>query len=147
MSANAPKKWPYAAGALLAGALSGLGLLISGMTNPANVMAFLDVTGAWDPRLALVMAAAVAVAAPAYGWARRHRQTLTGEPLHLPGTRHIDARLVTGSLLFGTGWGLAGICPGPGLVASALGQQQALLFVLAMVAGMLVWHAVARPKN
>mgnify|MGYP000894205061 CR=1 FL=1 len=132
------------AGALLAGGLFGLGLLVSGMTEPANVIGFLDVTGAWNPRLALVMASAVAVAAPAFWWAGRRRQTLAGQPVHLPGTHGIDRKLRAGSLLFGIGWGLAGICPGPGIVASALGSGQALLFVAAMGAGMLGWRLLAR---
>lgn len=141
-----PADWRHAASALLAGALFGVGLVVSGMTDPANVIAFLDVTGAWDPRLAFVMAAAVAVAAPAFWWVQRRQRTLAGEPAHLPGTRGIDRRLVLGSLLFGIGWGLAGICPGPGLVASALGSAQALLFVLAMLAGMLAWRWFGRPR-
>lgn len=129
----------HAAVALLAGALFGLGLLISGMTDPANVIAFLDVTGAWDPRLAFVMGSAVAVAAPAFWWVQRRQRTLLAEPAHLPGTRGIDRRLVAGSLLFGIGWGLAGICPGPGLVAAALGSRGALLFTAAMLAGMALF--------
>ena len=128
-----------AAVALLAGALFGLGLVISGMTDPANVIAFLDVTGAWDPRLAFVMGGAVAVAAPAFWWVQRHRRTLLAEPAQLPATRGIDQRLVAGSLLFGIGWGLAGICPGPGVVAAALGSGGARLFTGAMLVGMALF--------
>ena len=128
-----------AAVALLAGALFGLGLVISGMTDPANVIAFLDVTGAWDSRLAFVMGGAVAVAAPAFWWVQRHRRTLLAEPAQLPATRGIDRRLVAGSLLFGIGWGLAGICPGPGVVAAALGSGGALLFTGALLVGMALF--------
>ena len=147
MSAATAQSLRHAAGALLAGTLFGLGLVISGMTDPANVIAFLDVTGAWDPRLAFVMGAAVAVAAPAFWWVQERQRTLTGEPAHLPGTRGIDRRLVLGALIFGVGWGLAGICPGPGLVAGALGSAPALMFVLAMLTGMLAWRAAARPPG
>ncbi|MFV0679830.1 DUF6691 family protein [Ottowia sp.] len=147
MNAARPFVWSQTFMALIAGALFGVGLLISGMTNPAYVIAFLDVTGAWDPRLAFVMAAAVTVAAPAFWWVRRHPRSLSGQAIHLPGTRHVDRRLVIGSLMFGAGWGLAGICPGPGLVASALGQRQALLFVAAMLVGMLGWHWLTRAKT
>ena len=121
---------------VLAGALFGLGLLCSGMVDPAKVLAFLDVLGRWDPRLAGVMAAAVAVAAPAFWWVARRGRALSGAPVELPPTRGLDARLVCGSLLFGAGWGLAGLCPGPALVAAALGSGGALLFVAAMLAGM-----------
>jgi hypothetical protein len=144
-AARRPAPWLPCAGALLAGSLFGLGLLLSGMTDPANVIGFLDVTGAWNPRLALVMASAVAVAAPAFWWAARQSRTPTGLPMQLPPrTRRIDRPLLVGSLLFGIGWGLAGICPGPGIVASALGSGQALLFVAAMGAGMLGWRLLAR---
>jgi uncharacterized membrane protein YedE/YeeE len=125
------------AGALAAGLLFGLGLIASGMTDPAKVLAFLDLAGAWDPSLALVMAAAIAVARPAFGWAGRSARTLDGQPLHAPRPQGIDARLVGGGLLFGAGWGLVGLCPGPALVAMASGLQGAWVFVLAMAAGLL----------
>ncbi|MBP7453181.1 MAG: YeeE/YedE family protein [Ottowia sp.] len=145
---NAPRRAPWLAyaGALFAGGLFGLGLLISGMTDPVNVIGFLDVTGAWNPRLAFVMGAAVVVAAPAFWWVGRRGRTLAGEAAQLPTARNIDRRLVAGSLLFGIGWGLAGICPGPGIVATALGSGQAAVFVIAMAAGMLAWRLWQRPR-
>lgn len=126
--------------ALLAGLLFGLGLLLSGMANPAKVLAFLDVTGAWDPSLAFVMAGAVAAALPAFAWARQRTQALTGVALALPTARAIDRRLVLGSLVFGIGWGLAGFCPGPAVVAIGLAPGAAALFVVAMLAGMAVFE-------
>lgn len=120
--------------AFAGGLLFGLGLLLAGMADPAKVLAFLDLAGAWDPSLMLVMGGAIAVAAPAYVWARQRQLTLLGTALHLPQGRRIDRRLLVGSLLFGMGWGLAGICPGPALVL--LAQGKALWFVGAMLAGM-----------
>ena len=102
--------------ALLSGAIFGLGLIVAGMANPAKVLAFLDVTGHWDPSLALVMVGAIAVAAPAFFWVRRRPRTLLGETVQLPSSRRIDRRLLAGSTLFGIGWGMAGICPGPAWV-------------------------------
>lgn len=97
--------------ALLSGVIFGLGLIIAGMANPAKVLAFLDITGQWDPSLALVMVGAIAVAAPAFMWARRRERSLLGEPLQIPAARRVDRRLLVGSALFGIGWGIAGICP------------------------------------
>lgn len=99
--------------ALLSGVIFGLGLIIAGMANPAKVLAFLDITGQWDPSLALVMVGAIAVAAPAFMWARRRERSLLGEPLQIPAARRVDRRLLVGSALFGIGWGIAGICPRP----------------------------------
>jgi uncharacterized membrane protein YedE/YeeE len=106
------------------------------MTNPAKVQAFLDITGAWDPSLALVMGAAVAVGLVAFARARRRERAWTGEPMELPRSRVIDRRLVLGGVLFGAGWGLAGFCPGPALVALGAGLPAAWVFVPAMLAGM-----------
>ncbi|MEH6566841.1 MAG: DUF6691 family protein [Halopseudomonas sp.] len=122
--------------ALLSGLLFGVGLLLSGMANPAKVLGFLDLAGAWDPSLALVMLGAIGVALLPMQWIQRSGRTLRGETPQLPGTRQIDARLIVGSLLFGTGWGIAGFCPGPALVAAAALVPQALLFVAAMLLGM-----------
>jgi len=119
-----------------AGLVFGLGLLWSGMANPAKVLAFLDVGGAWDPSLLLVMGGAVAVAAPAFAWARRRRRSLLGLALPAPPSARIDRRLPSGALLFGIGWGLAGICPGPAVVLAASGAGPGLVFGLAMLAGM-----------
>lgn len=122
--------------AFFAGLIFGLGLLLAGMANPAKVLAFLDVAGAWDPSLALVMAGAIAVAAAPLNWARKHKRSLLGAPMQLPVKRELDARLIGGSLVFGIGWGIAGICPGPAVAISLTGHWQVLVFVVAMLAGM-----------
>nr|WP_256673296.1 DUF6691 family protein [Pseudomonas sp. JG-B] len=124
---------------MLAGVLFGLGLLLAGMADPAKVLGFLDLAGAWDPSLALVMAAAIAVAMPAFTLARRRTRSWLGLPMQLPTRRDPDLRLIGGSLLFGAGWGIAGICPGPALVLLTAGHWQAWLFVLAMLAGMCLY--------
>ncbi len=126
-------------GALCSGLLFGFGLILSGMSNPAKVTAFLDLSGNWDPSLAFVMGGAIAVAAPAFAWAKRRKQTLLQTPLNLPEQTKVERRLVGGSLLFGIGWGLAGFCPGPALVAAAAGFPGALLFAAAMLGGMALF--------
>jgi uncharacterized membrane protein YedE/YeeE len=125
---------------LLAGLVFGLGLIVSGMANPAKVLGFLDLAGAWDPSLLFVMGGAIAVGAVAFFVARKRVVSLLGAPMRLPTSRDIDRRLVGGSLLFGIGWGIAGICPGPGLVALGMGEVKALVFVAAMLAGMGIWE-------
>ena len=137
----------YAASAFVAGLVFGLGLVISGMANPAKVLGFLDLAGAWDPSLALVMAGAVAVAAAAFALAGRRASALLGGPMNLPATRDVDRRLVLGSLAFGIGWGLVGFCPGPALVALGAGKLKALAFVVAMLAGMLIYEIVERARS
>ena len=126
-----------AAVAVAVGTVFGFGLAVSGMINPAKVLAFLDVTGDWDPSLALVMGGALAVTAPLYAWSRRRRQSLLGESLRWPARRDVDARLLTGSTLFGVGWGLSGFCPGPALAALAAPDRSIALFAVALVAGTL----------
>jgi hypothetical protein len=122
--------------ALAAGALFGLGLAVSQMTNPDKVLNFLDLSGRWDPSLALVMAGALAVSLPGYAWVRRRgAASACGDPLQLPTARRIDARLVAGSTLFGIGWGIAGYCPGPALANLAHGSLEAFVFVGALIAG------------
>jgi len=121
---------------LLAGLVFGLGLILSGMANPAKVLGFLDLFGRWDPSLALVMGGAVAVSAVAFSIARRRSVSLLGAAMKLPTARQIDRRLVIGSVLFGIGWGIAGFCPGPALVALGMGEAKALVFGVAMLAGM-----------
>jgi uncharacterized protein len=122
---------------LLAGLVFGFGLIVSGMANPAKVLGFLDLAGAWDPSLALVMAGAIAVSFFAFFFAKNRTRSLMGADMKLPGGQQIDRRLIGGSLLFGMGWGVAGFCPGPGLVAVGMGEGKALVFVAAMLAGML----------
>ena len=127
---------------LLAGLVFGLGLIVSGMANPAKVLGFLDLFGRWDPSLAFVMGGAVAVASAAFFVARRRSVSLLGAALKLPTARQIDRRLVVGSALFGIGWGVAGFCPGPALVALGMGQGKALVFVAAMLAGMALFELI-----
>ncbi|WP_322015118.1 YeeE/YedE family protein [Paraburkholderia sp. J12] len=128
--------------AFVCGLVFGLGLILSGMADPAKVLAFLDLAGHWDPSLAFVMAGAVALAALGFRLARTCAASLSGAPMQWPTARRIDARLVGGSLLFGIGWGLAGFCPGPALVSAGSGQPRAWLFVAAMLAGMALYAAL-----
>lgn len=130
--------------AALAGLLFGIGLTLSGMTDPSKVQNFLDLAGAWDPSLALVMAGAIGVGALAFAFARRRSRSLLGADLPLPPGRVIDRRLVGGSVLFGLGWGLAGYCPGPALASLATGGIKPALFVLAMLAGMGLFELLER---
>ncbi|KQP38794.1 YeeE/YedE family protein [Pseudorhodoferax sp. Leaf274] len=130
--------------ALLAGLVFGLGLIVSGMADPAKVLGFLDLAGAWDPSLALVMAGAIAVGLVGFTLARRRARSLLGLPMQLPQGRGIDRRLVLGGLLFGIGWGVAGFCPGPALVALGMGEVKAAVFVGAMLAGMGIFEWLER---
>ena len=132
--------------AFVAGLTFGIGLIVSGMSNPAKVLGFLDLAGKWDPSLALVMAGAIFVGVFAFGLAARRRETFLDTPLPPPAPRHLDRALVAGSLVFGVGWGLAGFCPGPALVALGAGQPKALVFVAAMVAGMLLCVAAVKAR-
>ncbi|WP_323843956.1 YeeE/YedE family protein [Microbulbifer magnicolonia] len=132
--------------ALMAGLVFGLGLLLSGMANPEKVLGFLDLAGAWDPSLALVMAGAIGVALPVFYLAKGRDRSVLGEQLNLPARRDIDRPLVIGGLLFGIGWGLAGFCPGPAIVATGAGQAKAIVFTLAMLAGMGIFQLLNRPK-
>ena len=124
--------------AALSGLVFGIGLIASGMTNPAKVKGFLDLAGAWDPSLGLVMGGAIAVAVGAFALARRRERSWTGQRMELPRATVIDARLLGGGVLFGVGWGLAGYCPGPALVALGGGSGSAALFVAAMLAGLVL---------
>lgn len=128
----------------LIGLLFGIGLLVAGMANPAKVLAFLDLAGAWDPSLALVMGGAIAVGLVAFRLAGQRKVSVLGEPMRLPAKREIDRRLVFGSLGFGVGWGLAGFCPGPALVAFGALEAKAMVFVVAMLAGMAAFELMER---
>jgi len=132
----------YALLAFVAGLVFGIGLIVSQMASPAKVLGFLDLAGRWDPSLAFVMAGAIAVAVIGFVLAGRRPATLLGTPFLLPTTRVIDARLVGGALLFGIGWGLGGFCPGPAFVALGAGQVKAFVFVVAMLAGMIVFEGI-----
>jgi uncharacterized protein len=132
--------------AFLAGLVFGIGLIVSQMASPAKVLGFLDLAGKWDPSLALVMAGAIAVGTFAFAWAGRRTSTLLSTPMQLPQAGRIDRRLVLGSLVFGVGWGLAGFCPGPAIVALGAGYTKAIVFVAAMLAGMLVYELAERTR-
>lgn len=123
-----------------AGAIFGLGLVISGMANPAKVLGFLDLAGNWDPTLAFVMSGAILVAFPAFQLAKRREKPLLAERWSLPDRSDIDPRLLAGAALFGIGWGIAGFCPGPALAAIGIVPVEALIFVAAMVAGALAYR-------
>lgn len=128
--------------ALLAGVIFGLGLIVGGMTNPAKVLAFLDITGDWDPSLAFVMMGAIAVGFFAFKAAAKQSRSLLGLPMQLPAMKQVDGKLVIGALLFGAGWGLAGFCPGPAVASLLVGGAAVWLFVASMLAGMAL-HTLA----
>ena len=129
--------------ALLAGLVFGLGLILSGMGSPAKVQNFLDFFGTWDPSLGLVMGGAIAVGLITFTWAKRRKTALLGDAMQLPTQSVIDRKLIIGSALFGTGWGLAGFCPGPALMNLSTLQPEVWLFVAAMLAGMWLQHVLA----
>ena len=130
--------------ALFAGLVFGLGLIVSGMTDPSKVIGFLDLAGAWDPSLALVMGGAIGVGLMAFRFARTRSRALLGGPMQLPSARQIDRRLVLGGLTFGVGWGLAGFCPGPALASLATGGSKPLIFTAAMLVGMVIFEVLER---
>ena len=130
--------------AAISGLIFGIGLIASGMTDPAKVKGFLDLAGAWDPSLGLVMGGAIAVGVGAFALAKRRKSSWTGERIELSTSTVIDARLIGGGVLFGVGWGVAGYCPGPALVALGGGSASAGLFVLAMLAGMALHDRVLK---
>jgi uncharacterized membrane protein YedE/YeeE len=126
------------------GLVFGLGLVISGMADPAKVLAFLDVTGRFDPSLVVVMGSALAVSAVAFAMAKRRTESYMGCPISVPTSRALDRRLVAGAVAFGIGWGLAGVCPGPAFVVLGAGRLEGLAFVAAMLAGMAVFEILER---
>ncbi|WXL24760.1 YeeE/YedE family protein [Ectopseudomonas mendocina] len=133
--------------ALLAGLLFGFGLMISGMTDPTKVTAFLDIAGAWDPSLVLVMLGAISVSSIGFFFARRRTRSVLGLAMQIPTSKLIDRRLVLGSLAFGVGWGLAGFCPGPALVSLSSGYSQPIIFVAAMLVGMVLFELLDRRSD
>lgn len=133
-----------AVSALVAGLLFGIGLIVSGMTDPSRIIGFLDLAGAWDPSLAFVMVGAILVGLVAFRAARRRKASLLGGAMLLPAARSIDRPLVLGSIAFGVGWGLAGYCPGPAIVALGAGHDKAVVFTVAMIAGMAFYEAADR---
>ena len=126
------------------GLVFGLGLVISGMADPAKVIAFLDVTGRFDPSLMVVMGSALAVSAVAYAIARRRTASYMGCAFDLPTSRPLDRRLIGGAIVFGIGWGIAGVCPGPAFVVLGAGRVEGIVFVVAMLAGMLAFELLER---
>lgn len=130
--------------AFLVGLLFGLGLIISGMTDPSKVIGFLDLAGTWDPSLAFVMGGAVLIGAGAFTMAKKRQRSLLGAPMQLSPATELDKRLLLGSLIFGIGWGISGFCPGPAVVSAAAGQPKAWIFVAAMLTGMALYRIIER---
>lgn len=137
----------HALSAFVTGLIFGVGLIISGMTDPSKIIGFLDLAGPWDPSLAFVMGGAVVVGFIAFRFARRRTAAFLGGAMHLPTARQIDRRLVLGGLAFGVGWGLAGYCPGPAVVSVGMGQGKAIVFVVAMLAGMGIYELIERLRR
>jgi uncharacterized membrane protein YedE/YeeE len=133
--------------ALIVGMLFGIGLIVSGMTDPSKVIGFLDLAGPWDPSLGLVMAGAIAVALLAFRIAAGRARSLLGDAMRLPSANRIDRRLVLGGLAFGAGWGIAGYCPGPALASLAGGGAKPLIFSAAMLAGMAIFELAERLRS
>ena len=136
------KAWP----AIVAGMLFGVGLTLSGMSDPLKVLGFLDVSGDWIPDLALVMGGALIVSLATTPWVLKRSAPRFASQFHVPTIRSIDKRLAIGAVLFGVGWGLSGYCPGPAIVSLLYGYQSTIIFCLAMVAGMLLEAALRRSK-
>ncbi len=128
----------------LVGLIFGIGLILAGMTNPAKVIGFLDITGTWDPSLAFVMGGAILVAIVAFRFAKKRTANFLGGAMRMPTSDMIDKRLVIGSLLFGAGWGMAGFCPGPALTSMGTGNPKAVIFVIAMIVGMALFELADR---
>ena len=124
----------------VSGLLFGLGLIVAGMVNPGKVLGFLDLAGNWNPSLAFVMISGILIAAFGYQLTRKMSQSVLGQPFHFPALNAVDLKLVSGSAIFGLGWGLAGICPGPAIVLLGSGVKQGLIFVVAMLVGMVCFE-------
>ena len=130
--------------ALIVGLIFGIGLIVSGMTDPSKVIGFLDLAGPWDPSLGFVMGGAIAVGLVAFRFASGREKSLLGDAMRLPTATNIDRRLVLGGLVFGAGWGLAGYCPGPALASLAAGNIKSLIFTAAMIVGMAIFEIIER---
>ncbi|MBC5791376.1 DUF6691 family protein [Providencia sp. JUb39] len=133
--------------ALVSGILFGLGLLLAGMGNPAKILAFLDITGNWDPSLLITMAVAMVISGIAFQLVKKRKTSVLNCPLQIPTSKVIDKKLVIGSVLFGLGWGLGGICPGPAILLTGMGLTQGILFALAMIAGMTIFQLFQRTEK
>lgn len=130
--------------ALISGLLFGLGLLLAGMGNPAKILGFLDITGNWDPSLLVTMAVAMVVSAIAFAIAKKRKMSVLNCPIQIPQNTKIDKPLIIGSVLFGLGWGIAGICPGPSLLLTGMGVTEGIIFTLAMIAGMSIFQMLKK---
>jgi len=131
---------------LASGVIFGLGLAISGMTNPAKIIGFVDITGQWDPSLIFVMVGAVIVYGIGFRLAQRSGTPMFAPKFQVPTRNDIDTRLIAGGALFGVGWGLAGVCPGPAITALAFGMEEFYVFFAAMAAGSLIYGLTMKPK-
>ena len=131
----------------LAGLIFGLGLVLAGMSNPAKVLAFLDLAGLWNPSLAIVMGSAICIGLVAFSIAKKHTRSLLGLPMNLPTSRIIDQRLVLGGLAFGVGWGLSGICPAPAFVLLGFGSIKGAIFLGFMLIGMGIYELIESYRN
>lgn len=131
----------------LAGLIFGIGLIVSGMTNPAKVLGFLDITGIWDPSLAFVMVGGITIASIGLLIAKKRTLSFLGLQMRLPTSKHIDRPLILGGMIFGIGWGIAGICPGPALVLVGGGVFKGVIFVVAMIAGMALFELFNHHKS
>lgn len=136
----------YTLTSLFAGLLFGLGLIISGMANPEKVLGFLDIAGLWDPSLAFVMGGAIIVGLISFTFAKKRTLSFLGFDMKMPTKTKVDKRIVFGSMMFGIGWGIAGFCPGPGLVAFGAGEIKGVVFVASMVAGMMLFEIIERKR-
>ncbi|MFS8115124.1 YeeE/YedE family protein [Rhizobium jaguaris] len=132
---------------IFCGLLFGIGLVVSDMVNPGRVLAFLDVAGAWDPSLAFVMGGALIPSSIAYAIKRRRIRPAFDAEFHVPPSRTIDSRLVSGAVLFGLGWGLVGLCPGPAIASLVTGRWEAILFAAAMLVGMFAYRVATSQRN
>lgn len=132
---------------LASGLIFGIGLILAGMANPAKVLAFLDLAGAWDPSLALVMGGAIAIGLAAFALAKKRHLSYLGLAIQLPTNRVIDKRLILGGLAFGVGWGLVGICPAPAFVLLGVGSIKGIIFVVTMIIGMGIYELLEKCKK
>jgi uncharacterized protein len=130
-----------------AGLLFGVGLIFSGMTNPERIIGFLDITGKWDPSLLFVMLGAITISFFAFREASKKSTSILGRPMSIPTKKEIDVRLIVGSIIFGIGWGFAGYCPGPGIASIAIGKLQPIIFVIAMLIGMLAYEVIQKIQD
>ncbi len=138
------KSWLLGFFSLISGLIFGVGLLVSGMSNPAKVLGFLDITGNWDPSLLFVMVGAISVGFLAFHFAKKMPTCVCGTQMKIPSKKQIDTKLIIGSALFGIGWGLVGLCPGPAIVQLGMGTIKAIVFVVSMMVGMLLNQLVMR---